>query len=126
MGRHELRAGFLGVYGRSEGRHRTEEPEHDEDGDIISDSTIEVLPEFRVGQSFPISNVKLRQGQTQPPGHLTESELIGLMEKHGIGTDASIATHINNICVRNYVTLGSGRTLVPTTLGVVLVHGTVC
>jgi DNA topoisomerase-3 len=25
--------------------------------------------------------------------------------------------------VRNYVTLGSGRTLVPTPLGVVLVHG---
>ena len=37
--------------------------------------------------------------------------------------DASIPVHIENICNRNYVRVESGRRLVPTKLGVVLVHG---
>ena len=49
--------------------------------------------------------------------------LITLMEKHGVGTDASIPVHINNICTRNYVKVETGRRLVPTNLGIVLVHG---
>jgi DNA topoisomerase-3 len=66
---------------------------------------------------------KLGERQTCPPDYLTESELITLMERHGIGTDASIPVHINNICERNYVALQPGRKLKPTNLGIVLVHG---
>ncbi len=55
--------------------------------------------------------------------YLAEHELISLMERHGIGTDASMASHISNVQARNYVRLESGRTLVPTELGIVLVHG---
>lgn len=83
----------------------------------------EKMPTCEPNDVYPISEVKLAEGKTSPPDYLTESELITLMEKHGIGTDASIPVHINNIGQRNYVTVESGRRLVPTTLGVVLVRG---
>ncbi len=50
--------------------------------------------------------------------------MISQMEKHGIGTDASIPTHINNIIERKFVEVKEpGRSLVPTPLGLALVKG---
>ncbi|KAI3421767.1 hypothetical protein GPALN_012310 [Globodera pallida] len=46
-----------------------------------------------------------------------------LMEQCGIGTDGSIPTHIHTICVRKYVTVEQNRQLVPTKLGISLIHG---
>ena len=83
----------------------------------------EPMPQVSQGEELPMSEVKLVPGQTRAPDYLTESDLIGLMEKHGIGTDASIATHIQNVCTRNYVTVGAGRTMQPTKLGIILAHG---
>ncbi|XP_050303621.1 DNA topoisomerase 3-beta-1 [Anthonomus grandis grandis] len=83
----------------------------------------EIVPKFVENETVPIQNARLTEHQTSPPDYLTEAELITLMEKHGIGTDASIPVHINNISQRNYVTVTPGRKLKPTTLGIVLVHG---
>ncbi|KAK7933693.1 hypothetical protein WMY93_004589 [Mugilogobius chulae] len=83
----------------------------------------EALPVCDRGDVFSVDEIRLVEKQTSPPDYLTEAELITLMEKHGIGTDASIPVHINNICQRNYVTVESGRRLKPTNLGIVLVHG---
>ncbi|TXG72933.1 hypothetical protein EZV62_001512 [Acer yangbiense] len=84
------------------------------------------LPQFTKGERIEVSKVELNEGNTVPPDYLTESELISLMEKNGIGTDASISVHINNICERNYVQVQAGRKLVPTTLGITLVRGYQC
>ena len=83
----------------------------------------EQIPAMKKGDILEIDSMKISEKQTSPPDYLSESELISLMEKHGIGTDASIPVHINNISERNYVKLERDRRLVPTTLGIVLVHG---
>ncbi|TYI61140.1 hypothetical protein E1A91_D10G152000v1 [Gossypium mustelinum] len=84
------------------------------------------LPQFTKGEKIEVSRVELYEGETSPPDYLSESELISLMEKNGIGTDASIPVHINNICERNYVQVQAGRRLVPTTLGITLIRGYQC
>uniref|UniRef100_A0A453L6U3 DNA topoisomerase n=2 Tax=Aegilops tauschii subsp. strangulata TaxID=200361 RepID=A0A453L6U3_AEGTS len=84
------------------------------------------LPTFKKGDTINIHKVDIYEGSTTAPDYLSESELISLMEKNGIGTDASIPVHINNISERNYVQVNSGRRLVPTALGTTLIRGYQC
>ncbi|KAE9547921.1 hypothetical protein FO519_008869 [Halicephalobus sp. NKZ332] len=68
-----------------------------------------------------VVSIKIKEDRSQPPSLITESELIGLMEKHRIGTDGSIPGHIGNILKRKYVTLEKeSRCLKPTELGLQL------
>ena len=83
------------------------------------------VPPLDVGVSeLRVLDTALAQAYTEPPEELSEAELIAQMEENGIGTDASIASHIENIVVRNYVQVDERtRRLTPTRLGVALVHG---
>lgn len=72
----------------------------DADGPEVTLPTALTTP----GSSFPLGEKpRLVEGQTGPPNYLSEAELITAMEKHGIGTDASIPVHIENIVERAYV-----------------------
>jgi DNA topoisomerase-3 len=61
------------------------------------------LPKFAVGETFAPTEAMITEGKTGPPGYLTESDLIALMDANGIGTDATMAEHIQKIQEREYV-----------------------
>lgn len=89
------------------------------------------LPQFVLGEAFEPTEATMTDGKTTPPSYLTEPELIALMDANGIGTDATMAEHINKIKERHYVQsrpkAGSGRNqvqeFIPTVLGVALIEG---
>ncbi|KAI4114178.1 MAG: hypothetical protein LQ338_008039 [Usnochroma carphineum] len=61
------------------------------------------LPRFTFGETFEPTEANMSEGETGPPGYLTEPELISLMDANGIGTDATMAEHIAKIKEREYV-----------------------
>ncbi|TBU13483.1 DNA topoisomerase 3 [Hamiltosporidium tvaerminnensis] len=58
----------------------------------------------------------LRKSLTKPPDYLTEAELISLMDKNGIGTDATIHEHIKKIITRLYAKKFNNK-IIPLDLG---------
>lgn len=84
------------------------------------------LPDFEEGEEFMPTACELKEGTTTSPNLLTEADLVGLMDKNGIGTDATIAEHIAKIIDRGYVVAKQQQKtkyLVPSQLGIGLVEG---
>ncbi|XP_073504566.1 DNA topoisomerase 3-alpha [Phyllobates terribilis] len=82
-----------------------------------------VIPVYEMGSRFQPTTVEMVDGETSPPQLLTEADLISLMEKHGIGTDATHAEHIETIKSRMYVGLTPEQRFLPGELGMGLVEG---
>lgn len=89
-------------------------------------NTSKSLPSFTVGEEVKLASALVKEGKTSPPSFMTEPELIALMDANGIGTDATIADHIDTIKNREYITLhkqAKSTLLLPTELGMALVQG---
>lgn len=74
------------------------------------------------GASVPIRSLELQRSETQPPPLLSEADLISLMDRHGIGTDATIAQHVKKILDRNYAEKVAGERFKPTIVGIAVVE----
>ena len=82
-----------------------------------------LIPEFEINERIDYSNINhfIRKGNTSPPNLLSENELISLMDKNGIGTDATIAEHIETVVKRSYAVRQRGF-FRPTLIGYSLVN----
>ena len=80
------------------------------------------VPNFVEGENVIPESLNMEKGVTTPPNFLTEAELIGLMDKNGIGTDATIHEHIKHVQDRGYAKQ-YGSIFKPTLLGTSLRYG---
>ncbi|XP_054743082.1 DNA topoisomerase 3-alpha isoform X1 [Anastrepha obliqua] len=81
------------------------------------------IHKYEQGQLFDPTEISMQEGATTAPPLLTEADLIALMEKHGIGTDATHAEHINTIKERGYIGVVDKGCLVPGIIGMGLCEG---
>ncbi len=103
---------------------------------IIKEGFLEIYPyqkvseiflpkkELKVGDMVFVDEIQLKAGKTTPPKLLRESELIRLMDKLGLGTDATIPQHIQTNIKRSYFRIlkGKSRFIEPTGRGVALIR----
>ena len=80
------------------------------------------VPTFMEGEIIVPFSLNMEKGITSPPNFLTEAELISLMDKNGIGTDATIHEHIKHVQDRGYAKQ-YGSIFKPTLLGTSLRYG---
>ncbi|MFP3198646.1 MAG: type IA DNA topoisomerase [Thermoproteus sp.] len=79
----------------------------------------EPLPRVESGDPAQLLSAKIERRQTEPPPRMSESELLRLMRRYGIGTDATMQDHIHTNVSRGYMKIAGGK-CVPTPLGMSL------
>ena len=69
------------------------------------------LPDVQPNEEVKVKKLENIASKTTPPKHLTEAELLTLMDKHGIGTKATAPSHIETNKKRGYFDT-KGKTIV--------------
>jgi len=85
------------------------------------------LPYLVKGDIVKVLKISVVEKKTKPPPYLSEAELLRLMKKYGIGTDATMQDHIHTNLKRKYFIIKNKR-CIPTELGknlAVILHETV-
>ena len=80
-----------------------------------------VLPRLKVGDELRIIKAWIEERETEPPPYLSESELLRLMKKYGIGTDATMQDHIHTNVIRGYFKIRN-KQCIPTPLGKAVIN----
>ncbi|MCS7105183.1 MAG: type IA DNA topoisomerase [Thermofilaceae archaeon] len=80
----------------------------------------EILPHVTKGAKAEILDVKAVELETKPPPYISEAELLKLMKRYGIGTDATMQEHIHTNLIRRYFEI-TKRQCIPTPLGRALI-----
>jgi DNA topoisomerase-1 len=74
------------------------------------------LPRVKRGERAELLEAKVVEVETRPPPYLSEAELLRLMRRYGIGTDATMQDHIHTNVERRYFEIVQKR-CIPTPLG---------
>lgn len=74
------------------------------------------LPRALKGAIAQLVKLEILKKKTEPPPYLSESELLKLMKRYGIGTDATMQEHIYTNVKRKYFVV-KGKRCIPTPLG---------
>lgn len=78
------------------------------------------IPQLNVNGIVKIASIDLVKSKTKSPSRLSEAELLELMERHGIGTDATRAEFPSLLLKRGYATKLHKR-FRPTALGIAVI-----
>ena len=86
-------------------------------------SSSQTIPNCRVGDRLPVLALEIGSGTTEAPEAMTEPEILSLMDKEGIGTDATMHEHIRTIQERGYCHMDNNGYFIPSPLGIALIIG---